>query len=212
MIYLVRPGDYLSKIASEHGIADWHALYNHPSNAEFRRLRPNPNLIYPGDELFIPDPAGKSAPAPTGGPTRFRAHRASNTLQVKLLDFEGNPLASQTGTLVVDGASRAVTTDGSGQLNETIPPHVTTAKLTINGIEITFEVGRLNPMDDTDDDGVSGVQGRLSNLGYYSGPIDGDLSDETRAAIRGFQRKHDLVESGYVDRPLKDTLRRQYGS
>lgn len=212
MIYIVRAGDYLSKIASAHGIADWHALYNHPSNAEFRRLRPNPNLIYPGDELFIPDRTGKAAPAPTGGPSRFRAHRSSNTLQVTLRDFEGRPLANQAATLEVAGASRAVTTDGSGRLNEPIPPDVTRAQVTINGVTITFAIGELNPMDDADDDGVSGVQGRLSNLGYYGGEIDGELGDETRDAIRAFQRAHDLVESGYADRPLKDALRSEYGS
>jgi hypothetical protein len=212
MMYVVRSGDYLSKIAGEHGIADWRALYNHPDNAEFRRLRPNPNLIFPGDRLVIPDRRERSAPAPTGGPTRLRAQRASNTLQVRLLDFEGNPLAHRPATLVVDGAPRAVTTDGDGTLNETIPPHLTHAHLTIDGVAITLAIGKLNPMDDVDDDGVSGVQGRLANLGYYEGAVDGELGDETREAIRAFQRRHDLVESGAIDRPLKDTLRRQYGS
>jgi len=212
MNYIVRPGDYLSKIASAHGIADWRALYNHPSNAEFRRLRPNPNLIYPGDELFIPDRTDKSAPAPTGGPSRFRAHRSSNRLQVTLRDFEGHPLANQPATLEVAGATRPVTTDGSGQLDEPIPPDATRAQVTINGVVITFAIGELNPMDDADDDGVSGVQGRLCNLGYYGGPIDGELSDETREAIRAYQRKCGLVESGYADRPLKDALRSEYGS
>jgi N-acetylmuramoyl-L-alanine amidase len=174
MIYVVRSGDYLSKIASEHGIADWRALYNHPDNAEFRRLRPNPNLIFPGDRLVMPDKRDKSAPAPTGDPTRLRAHRACNTLQVRLLDFEGNPMANRPATLVIDGASRPVTTDGDGKLNESIPPHLTHAHLTINGLTITLAVGKLNPMDDVDDDGVSGVQGRLANLGYYEGPIDGE--------------------------------------
>jgi N-acetylmuramoyl-L-alanine amidase len=212
MIYVVRSGDYLSKIASEHGIADWRALYNHPDNAEFRRLRPNPNLVFPGDRLVIPDRRDKSAPAPTGSSTRFRAHRASNTLQVTLLDFEGNPLANRAVTLVIDGESRRVTTDGSGRLDQPIPPHLTHAHLTIGERTITLAVGRLNPMDDVDDDGVSGVQGRLANLGYYGGPIDGALGDETRDAIRAFQRTHELVESGAIDRPLKDTLRRDHGS
>jgi N-acetylmuramoyl-L-alanine amidase len=212
MIYIVRSGDYLSKIASEHGIADWRALYNHPDNAEFRQLRPNPNLIFPGDRLVIPDRRDKSAPAPTGGSTRFCAHRASNRLQMTLLNFEGKPLANRAVTLVIDGESRPVTTDGSGKLDQPIPPHLTHAHLTIGAHTITLAVGQLNPMDDVDDDGVSGVQGRLANLGYYGGPIDGELGDETRDAIRAFQRAHDLVESGTIDRPLKDTLRRSYGS
>src|SRR5678816_4446023 len=103
MNYTVRSGDYLSKIASEHGFANWRTIYDDPHNAEFRRLRPNPNLIYPGDQLFIPEKPGKTASAPAGGESRFRAHRATNTLQLTLLDFAGEPLANKSGTLEVEG-------------------------------------------------------------------------------------------------------------
>lgn len=212
MMYTVRSGDYLSKIAAEHGFADWRVIYNDSHNAEFRRKRPNPNLIYPGDQLFIPDKAGKTAPAPTGGQSKFRAHRAGNTLQVALIDFEGNPLADKSGTLIVDGDPRPVTTDGSGVLHTTIPAQLTHAHLTIEGVTMVLALGQLNPMDDADDDGISGVQGRLTNLGFYDGPIDGVLGDDTADAIRAFQRNNDMTESGGVDQPLKDKLREKYGS
>src|SRR4051812_17468978 len=52
--YTVRSGDTLSRIAHAHGFRNWRAIYDHPDNAAFRRLRPNPNLIYPGDVLQIP--------------------------------------------------------------------------------------------------------------------------------------------------------------
>lgn len=212
MMYIVRSGDYLSKIAAEHGFADWRTIYNDANNAEFRRLRPNPNLIFPGDRLFIPDKGNKSAPAPTGGESRFRAHRAGNTLELTLIDFEGNALTGKTGTLIVDGASRQVTTDGSGVLRASIPPQLTHAHLTIEGVTMALALGQLNPMDDADDDGVSGVQGRLTNLGFYDGAIDGRLGDDTADAIRAFQRDNNLPESGEVNQSLKDKLRQKYGS
>ena len=34
----------------------WRAIYDHPWNAAFRRRRRNPDLIHPGDILYIPDP------------------------------------------------------------------------------------------------------------------------------------------------------------
>ena len=52
--YIVKPGDNLTVIARKFGVASWRELYNHPRNADFRRMRPNPNLIYPGDRLFVP--------------------------------------------------------------------------------------------------------------------------------------------------------------
>lgn len=53
-LYTVVKGDNLTFIARRFGVKHWRDLYNHPKNAEFRHKRPNPNLIYPGDQLFIP--------------------------------------------------------------------------------------------------------------------------------------------------------------
>jgi hypothetical protein len=39
----------------------WQELYNHPDNSAFRRKRPNPDLIQPGDVLAIPQ--GRKSPA-----------------------------------------------------------------------------------------------------------------------------------------------------
>lgn len=62
--YIVQPGDWLSKIAPNYGMT-WEELYYHENNAPFRALRPDPNLIYPGDVLWVPDPPAQSAGAIT---------------------------------------------------------------------------------------------------------------------------------------------------
>jgi hypothetical protein len=53
-LYVVRSGDTLTRIARQHGIADWRHIYHAPENADFRRKRPNPDRIFPGDHLVIP--------------------------------------------------------------------------------------------------------------------------------------------------------------
>ena len=53
--YTVQSGDWLQKIAEEHGFESWRDLYNHPDNAAFRAKRPDPDVIYPGDVVMIPD-------------------------------------------------------------------------------------------------------------------------------------------------------------
>lgn len=50
--YVVEPGDWLAKIAEEHGTTVG-AIWNHPLNAEIRAKR-SPDLIYPGDVFHIP--------------------------------------------------------------------------------------------------------------------------------------------------------------
>ncbi|MCW5747629.1 MAG: LysM peptidoglycan-binding domain-containing protein [Alphaproteobacteria bacterium] len=70
--YIVKKGDYLTKIAHDHGFDDWRTIYNSPENAAFRARRPNPNLIYPGDRIVIPKvvtgvtAAGATLIPPTG--------------------------------------------------------------------------------------------------------------------------------------------------
>jgi Putative peptidoglycan binding domain/LysM domain len=214
MSYIVRAGDFLSKIATDHGIANWRTIYDHPNNADFRRRRPNPNLIYPGDQLFIPErpSTAKEVAAPAGGTAKFRAHRELNSLEMTLVDFEGLPLANKPFTLEIEGTPRPLTSDGSGHFRVDIPPGLTHAVLTIDGAELRLRIGQLNPMTDVDPDDVSGVQGRLANLGYYSGRMDGVLGDETVDAIRAFQRNHDLPETGEVSPLLENKLREKYGS
>lgn len=59
--YTVKPGDNLTRIARRFGVAHWREIYHHPRNADFKRKRPDPNLIFPGDVLFIP---GQEKPVP----------------------------------------------------------------------------------------------------------------------------------------------------
>jgi len=54
--HIVSYGECLWRIARKYGIPKWRTIYDHPKNAGFRQKRPNPNLIYPGDAIWIPDP------------------------------------------------------------------------------------------------------------------------------------------------------------
>ncbi len=66
--YTVQSGDWLQKIAEEHGFESWRDLYYHEDNADFRRQRPDPNKIYPGDIVMIPDRAEPEKPKPKPKP------------------------------------------------------------------------------------------------------------------------------------------------
>lgn len=63
-------------------------------------------------------------------------------------------------------------------------------------VPITWElqIGALNPIREKapDDKCVSGVQQRLNNLGLNTGPIDGILGPNTKAAIKAFQAMYKI--------------------
>jgi N-acetylmuramoyl-L-alanine amidase len=71
--YTVRAGDTLTSIARKHSLASWRDIYDAPENATFRRRRPNPDRIFPGDELIIPSRTGVcQVPPVRGGDVAFR--------------------------------------------------------------------------------------------------------------------------------------------
>jgi hypothetical protein len=53
--YQVVTGDTLSGIAARHGIRYWQNIYLATENADFRNTRPNPDRIFPGDRIQIPE-------------------------------------------------------------------------------------------------------------------------------------------------------------
>ena len=48
--YVVKPGDYLSKIAAQHGVSGgWQAIYS----LNRAQIGGNPNMIFPGQHLRL---------------------------------------------------------------------------------------------------------------------------------------------------------------
>jgi hypothetical protein len=56
--YAVRPGDNLDAIARANGYRDWSEIYRSRCNRQLQRLRPDPNLIRPGDLVMLPPRGG----------------------------------------------------------------------------------------------------------------------------------------------------------
>src|SRR5438477_12859132 len=82
-------------------------------------------------------------------------------------------------------------TDAKGVLEVQIPVDAAEGRLTVADYTWPLKIGHLNPLEaDSPDGGVSGVQGRLLNLGYLTGVADGALDEATKAAIKSFQTDH----------------------
>lgn len=50
------------------------------------------------------------------------------------------------------------------------------------------------------------VQEALADLGYYDGPLDGDIGPQSRMAIANFQADNGLEPTGIIDETLVDYL------
>ena len=67
MNYIVQPGDWMAKIALEHRTTV-SAIWNHPNNADHRRKRSSPDILYAGDVLFLPEGAPELPQRPPQAP------------------------------------------------------------------------------------------------------------------------------------------------
>ena len=77
-LYVVSQGDFLSSITKSFGFTDWQTIYNDPLNVSLEKKRPNPNVIYSGDVLFIPDKKVKEESKPTDAHHKFQKHGHAN--------------------------------------------------------------------------------------------------------------------------------------
>ena len=192
--HVVSQGECLSRIAKRYGFRDYRTIYEHAKNAELRTKRPNPNVLHPGDTIFIPDPQQKEEPCSTTRVHRFVMAEPQRILRIALEDVDGKRLEGCAYTLKVGDKSFTGTVPAGGLLEKPIPTDADTGSLSIKvgnrEYEWTLGVAALNPMAETPDAGVTGTQARLKNLGFDPGPIDGILGPKTTNAIRAFQAKN----------------------
>jgi len=215
MEYTVKQGDCLSSIAKRHGFARWRTIYDHPKNEAFRKKRPNPNVIQPGDHLHIPDKELKEVEVPATNHHKFRLKKSPCRVRLHLRDDEGQALAKKTFEIVVAGKARRGTTDDDGLVDERVPSgeHAALLRLWMGAadeeiapdIEWSLDIGHLDPVEE-----VSGVQARLDNLGFPCGGVDGKLGPRTAAALRSFQHAAGLKVTGKDDDATRDALRKAH--
>ena len=56
-VHTVKKGENLDKIAKSYGLKSFKDIFEDPVNAKFRKQRPKPDLIQPGDKIIIPNQA-----------------------------------------------------------------------------------------------------------------------------------------------------------
>src|SRR4051812_23195035 len=78
----------MSSIAHDFGFLNFETILNHPKNAELKKNRANPQVLFPGDEVFIPDK--NSNMWERAEPLRFTRDRTTD----ELCDGRGFPIAA----------------------------------------------------------------------------------------------------------------------
>jgi Putative peptidoglycan binding domain len=191
-VHTVRQGEHLAGIATKYGFKDWKHIYDHPSNANLKGHRADPFVLNPGDDISIPNPRPKCIDCATDKLHVFRLVGQTVAIRIAIHDSDGGPLKAAPYSLIqkdnADGPTIRGHTDDAGVLECAIPVSAQLLELSIGAVTWDLHVGHLDPVEDAGKPLITGVQGRLKNLGLYAGAIDGVLGPKTRAAVRQFQR------------------------
>jgi N-acetylmuramoyl-L-alanine amidase len=156
--------------------------------------------------VYIPDLRLRDESRPTDATHRFKRKGEPQRLKVKLM-CAGRPRANEDYTLQFPDKIVQGTTDAEGKIEQPVPGDVHSALLLLRGGKerYTIRIGDLDPVDNT-----SGVQQRLTNLGFPCGAETGEMDDATRDALKKFQAKHNLDVTGEADDATKGKLREFY--
>ena len=208
--YIVKHGDCIEKIAEKFGFF-WETLWDDPHNAELKKKREDPNVMFPRDVVFVPEKRVKEESKATEQQHRFRKKGVPSMLRLCLLE-DDEPRANEPYILKVDAELFSGTTDAQGKIKHSIPPSARQGKLIVehpdeeHREEYTLDLGGLDPISE-----LTGVQARLNNLSFDCGEVDGKMGPRTRAALKRFQEKHDLPATGQLDEETREKLRKVHG-
>ncbi|WP_437949224.1 peptidoglycan-binding protein [Sorangium sp. So ce296] len=212
--YVVRQGDYLTRIAHMRGFSA-EEVWNHPLNDALQKKRASPDVLQPGDILYLPDAGERWNPLPltTGGENHFTAHIPTVEVKLALESIDRTPVENQPFRVEGIGPNPFESrTDGSGIALFHVPIHIREVGLSLYeaGLYYRVRVGHMDPAVE-----LSGVAKRLAHLGYL---VSLDFSevelsaDTLREPIAAFQRAQGLQVTGIIDHKTRDTLVQSHGS
>jgi LysM domain len=183
--YVIKQGDYLSKLAYQMGF-DVDTVWNDDTNAKLRQLRPNQNVLFAGDVLYVPDQVDKPPAAQSLTPGTTNTFVTDPPNVTVTLQFTDATLASQPYTVQELDQLTGLTSDATGKVTFAAPVTVETATLvfTASGATYALQIGNLDPIET-----LSGIFQRLQHLGFIDGDATFDASnlDLIRAGLRDFR-------------------------
>ena len=197
----VGQGECINSIAGKYGQL-WETIWNHCENAALKRLRKDPNVLYPGDELFIPELEIKQVAL--GVDKRHKFHRKGVPVRFKIRLMDGDkPRANLPCKLEIDGILSKATTDGDGYLEAYIGASAARGRITAGegATQDVYDIGfgTLDPISTPE-----GVTKRLIDLGYAAG-------ENFEEAVKAFQKSQQMTTTGEADDATRNALQKVFG-
>lgn len=200
--HTVKAGECISSISAKYGFL-WEIVWDAPKNSELKALRQDPNVLFKGDIVVIPDIEKKLENCPAGAKHDFVVKGVPAKIKFKF-QLDDEPFTNAPFSLIIDGEfAEEGQSDDSGFIAASIPPSAKECKVILGPPEdrhlFNLVLGTLDPIDTNE-----GAMKRLFNLGYG---VDGDVV----TAINKFQKSQDLPETKILDDTTRSKIKEVFG-
>jgi hypothetical protein len=203
------PEDRVPAIAKDKGFLNWRTVWEFSGNAELKEKRENPNVLWDGDAVVIPNKLKREAKV-VGGTAEFVVEREEERIvTVRLLDSLHKPLAaaryqSQTGDRDINRG--IVPKDGWVTLALPTSARLVELSVYLSGKEEDRPLTmRFDVRDEALGESTEHKNQRLLNLGLATDTPDG-VPDEDREAALALARYRDLLGKPADDAALVDKV------
>jgi N-acetylmuramoyl-L-alanine amidase len=205
----VQQGEWMGSIAAQYGFALWRPIWKLAENADLRSKRTDPELLFPGDLVWIPEVKQNFVARPTDSPHKFTRLNDRAKLRLRIVDVDRFIRAFGPIPYLLemeDGSTQSGEISREGQEIEVdLSLRAEKGTLQMRGVEPIL-IGGLDPLNT-----VSGMQGRLQNLGFDPGPIDNIAGPLTASAVREFQQRNAIQVDGIIGPETRGKMKEVYG-
>lgn len=208
--YVVRQGDTCESIAARFGHF-WQTLWDDDANAELRAERPNPNVLEPGDVVFVPALRRKTLLLRTNKRHVVRRRGVPSRFTVVVRDVFDEPRRSQPFRILTGESAIEGMTDVEGRIDVPLPPLVRRLELRVGSPEDqqtwVLDVGHVDPIDSP-----AGVAQRLAMLGFLEHLHEAADHEPIAAAVERYRHAVGLLAGRGLDDELRAALLRDAGA
>ena len=129
LIHSVKQGEHMSGIARHYGFSDYKKLWDHANNAKLKTLRKNPNILLPGDEVFVPDrEVGRSSAPPQEAQLKSRTIPCCESCST---GFTTSPTPIRNAFSEIQTNRVDKVSDGAGKIEHGYPTTVGSSVVTV---------------------------------------------------------------------------------
>lgn len=236
--YTVNEGECIASIAYGAGLP-WQRVWNDPNNANLKAKRKDPNVLYAGDVVYIPDLHLQEESCNTDQNHKFKLKNMQAKLRVQFLTLDPDddpdessassdpskyedpdfrpqskpekPRANVHYWVEIDGNCTAGHTDGNGFVEVPISPGAQGGRIILNPNTAAEEIYGLKLGDMDPSDEVEGAKKRLNNLGYFCGE-GSEITPDFQATLSVFQEISGIPITGELDDATRAKLKDVHGS